>query len=88
MQESLRGSVGGADVSKPNITEAQAAAAVTADDWTVATGSYNGIVYDSGDTTWDALLVDDEFDRNTVYYNRSGPLAAPYGGGNAGDQFS
>lgn len=88
MQETLRGAAGGPDVSSPNISEVAAAAAITADDWSLSEG-YNDIVFDSGDPTWDATtLNDDAYDRNTVFYNRSGPMSAPYGGGNAGDQFS
>lgn len=89
IEETLRGAVGGANVSTPTVSPTVAAAAVTANDWTVATGSYNAYVYDKeeADTTWTSLFAAEGSTPNpVVHYNRS-VMKAPYGGGNAGTQF-
>jgi hypothetical protein len=73
-----------------SMTPAQATAAVTADDWTVATGSYNSYVYDlaNTDTTWADLFANAPTNVNPpVFYNHS-HLKAPVGGGWAEDQYS
>lgn len=59
--------------------------AVTADDWTG--GDFDDFVYDADDGgDWTDLLANRPY-RNSVFYARSGPLSAPYGGGWDEDQF-
>ena len=90
IESTLRGAVNQLNASGgQTMTPAQAAAAVTANDWTVATGSYNAYVYDKeeADTTWTTLFAGEATSPNpVVHYNRS-VMKAPYGGGNAGTQF-
>lgn len=98
IESTLRGAVNQLVAQTPGVplsggqrmTPAQATAAVSADDWTVASGDYNDYVYDlaQSDTTWADLFANEPTNINPpVFYNRS-VLKAPYGGGWANDQFS
>lgn len=90
IENTLRGAVNQLTAAGgQSMTPAQATAAVTADDWTVATGSYNSYVYDlaQSDPTWAALFAAAPSGKPVVYYNHS-HMKAPYEGGWSNDQFS
>jgi hypothetical protein len=72
-----------AQVARVSISTA--ASAVTADTWD---STYEPWVREVGNATWNGLVAAAPSNvYPAVYYNRSGPMSAPYGGGWDEDQF-